>query len=83
MKSRWSTPLHTCCGWSTVGLSSGAGERCIGQYHTCVEEANAGTTSGGESKEGPGERVGRGGGEAEGGRCSGVEETAVAKKGGG
>lgn len=78
-----STPLHTICGWSTVGLSSGPRERCVGQYHTYVEEANAGTASGRESEKGPGARAGRGGGEAEGGGCSSVEETAVAEKGGG
>lgn len=64
-----------------VGLSSGTGERCFGQCHTFVEEANAGTASSGESKEGPGERAGRGGREEKGGSCSSMEEAAVAEKG--
>lgn len=45
-----------------------------------MEEANAGATSGGESKAGPGEGAGRGGREAEGGGCPSVEETAVAEE---
>lgn len=66
--------------WTWVGFPSGAWAGRGWQRDPGVEATDAGAESRGEGKTRPGEGVGGRGGEEEGGRHTGVEETAAAEE---